>query len=149
MESTGPVKGLKLNKRVISQNADSVVGAFFTFLFLLLFNIFYGQIPFLTARFDPLLWLYNLSLIVAIIIHVSRVFIRSSLYRLVTEFILNTFFVIIAYRLWITFPFDTSIFGDPNTWNSIFRFLIAFPPTIAVFAMLVQLINLTNQQKEE
>lgn len=121
--------------------ADPIAGIIFTIIFLILLNLFYDDLGFITSGFKRVLPLYNLSLIVGIIIHASRLLFRSQLYKAATEFISLLLFVIIAYKLWVIFPFDPSAIGNQDTWNFILRLLIIVPPGLYALGAVVGLVK--------
>lgn len=121
-------------KDVLHKYLEPAVGVFFTTLFLVLFNFSYPQIQFITREFDAILPFYNFTLIISIGMHSARFFITGRKYKLVTEVVNALLMCVVAVWLWQVFPFDTSVIGDKQTWDNIFRFLIAVPPVIALVA---------------
>ncbi len=120
-----------------SKILEPIAGAIFSAAFLILFNIFYYDILFITREFDNIRWFYNLSLISGFFFNVLRIFWQSKKFKVLADFVSLIFFVLIAIWLWNVFPFDTSVIGDTQTWDTIFKFLIIVPPILTTFATLV------------
>jgi hypothetical protein len=122
--------------------ADAIFATFFSVIFLILFNVFYDDLKFLNDDFDKIKNLYNASLIIGVVLNASRLIIWSRAYKAVTQIITNIFFLVIAYKLWTIFPFDTSVIGNQNTWDDIFRALIIIPAIAVVIAIIVDIVKL-------
>jgi len=143
-----PVENFSENlSNKINSFLEPATGFFFTLLFFILFNIFYDDIRFLTSDFDKIKTLYNITLIVGIIFHFSRIFFHSKIYKLITEIINNILFCIVAYQLWVIFPFDTSVIGDPQLWDKLFRIFIIIPTLSTVFTTIIELIKFVTGKK--
>lgn len=130
----------KSNSKAISL-VEPIAGTFFALLFLVLFNVFYYDIKFLTRDFDQIRTLYNISLFVSVILNASRIFLRSKGYKAIADLINCVFLVVIAYFLWTIFPFDTSVIGDKTLWDNIFRILIIGPAILVPFATTISVIK--------
>ena len=126
----------------IADLVEAVVGAAFAIIFFIFINAFYRDILFLNQDFDQVRMLYNISLIVSIAIHLSRIVIRNKTYKAATEIVSSIFLVAIAYQLWTIFPFNTSVIGNKDTWDSIFRALIIIPAVGACLSIVVNFVKL-------
>lgn len=122
---------------------ENTVGLFFFTAFVILFNIFYDKILFLSDKFDDIRPFYNATLITGIILNFLRYFIKTEGYKLFTDVIENILFIVLAYIFWTVFPFNTSVIGDKTTWDGIFRFLIIVPPVVSSFGLLVSVIKVS------
>lgn len=137
----------------ISNNKDiieAIVGLLFNLLFYFLLNKYYSSVPFLKEDFVKVLPLYNLSIMVSIFIQASRVIFRNRIYKTFGEIVSMFFFAVIAYQLWIVFPFDLSWFstGSEEQWNILFRFLIVVPPILAIFGTVVSFIKILIEESK-
>lgn len=119
---------------------EIIAGIVFFSIFTLLFNIFYNDILFLSPAFDPIRPIYNLSLTSGIFLSALTLFIKSSRYKLFVEFTETFFFVVLGIIFWVVFPFDTSVIGNTDLWNAIFRILIVVPPALSLLEFLTKVI---------
>jgi len=124
---------------------------FFTLLFSIIFfiiiNYYWDRIPFLTDDFSMLIPIYNFSIVLGVVFSISKIFIKNKGYALVTNLVTNIVFLVIAYNLWILFPFDTSVIGNQNTWDIIFRGLILLPSIGVVIGSIAETIKVITNSK--
>lgn len=130
------------------ERVEAVVGTIALGVFLVLFNVYYERIEFLTADFDEIRGIYNLSIFFGVVTNAVQIFFQPKWFKWTTQVISNIFFVVIAYQFWHIFPFDTSVFGDTSTWDPIFRGLIIIPTCMFTFATLVEGVQLIFKQKK-
>jgi hypothetical protein len=122
--------------------ADAIFATLFSVIFLILFNVFYDDLKFLSNDFDKIKNLYNASLIVGVVLNASRLIIWSRAYKAMTQIITNIFFLVIAYKLWTIFPFDTSVIGNQATWDKVFKAGIIFSSIAVTIALIVDITKL-------
>jgi len=125
---------------------EGLFGVFFVSIFALLLNIFYNDISFFNSDFANLMPLINFSFLVSIIFLFTRIFIWSKKYKAFTEIICNSVFFYIAYRVWEIFPFDTSVIGNPSTWDEIFRVIIIITVVATAIATLGHVLKLVSSK---
>lgn len=138
---------VKVAGKKAAEILEPIAGVFFTIVFLILVNVFYDNIKFITSDFKDILPLYNVSLIVGIFVQASRIFIRNKTYKAFSEVISLVFFTVIAYRLWIVYPFDTSVIGDKDLWDIIFKILIVIPPVLYMVGVVVNILKALANRK--
>jgi hypothetical protein len=105
------------------------------------------KISFLTDDFSMLIPIYNFSIVLGVVFSISKIFIKNKGYALVTNLVTNIVFLVIAYNLWILFPFDTSVIGNQNTWDIIFRGLILLPSIGVVIGSIAETIKVITNSK--
>jgi hypothetical protein len=112
------------DKNMIGRLIDAVASTFATLVFYVLFNMFYKNIFFLNADFDKVIYLYNLSLIIAIALNASRIIIWGKRYKSITQLISNIIFFFLAYWIWVIFPFNTAALGGQANGDMLIRIII-------------------------
>lgn len=123
---------------------ENTIGIIFALLFLQIVNVYYKDIPFLTSDFTKVIPLYNISLGVGILFHIFNILLRNKYTKSIFELISNGIFLLLAYNLWIVFPFDTSFIGNSSLWDQIFRMLILFPAFGVTISILVNTAKLLS-----
>lgn len=121
---------------------EAIFGILTSLIFLYIVNYYYKNISFITSDFTKLIPLYNLSLFTGIIFHIVRVIYRSNIVKKITEIISNIIFVVLAYNLFTIYPFDTTVIGDSDIWNLLFKCLIVLPAFGVSIATLVNILKL-------
>ena len=132
------------NKTNKADLVEALAGIFFSAIFLILFNFFYKDIKFITRDFDQILPLYNFSLVLSIVLNASKLLIRSKAYKSLTQVMSNLVFFMIAFYFWTIFPFDTSVIGNKNSWDLVFRALIVLPSIAVFIATVIESIKLIS-----
>ncbi len=136
-----------MKKNRVGDLIENTIGLFFFTGFLILFNLLYYKITFLSDNFDSIKPFYNAVLVIGILLNFLRYFIKTEVYKLFTDVIENIFFIVLAYIFWVVFPFSTEVFGNKETWDKIFRFLIIVPPIISSFGLLVSIIKFSGKSR--
>lgn len=126
---------------MVKPRFEHIISAVFFSIFFLMLNIFYERIQFLSDDFDQVLGFYNFVILIGIAFSMIQVFYANKYFDLLVQVVNNVLFVVVAYIFWTLFPFDTSVIGDPDTWDAIFRFLIIAP----VFLFSLSTIGETNK----
>lgn len=130
------------DSKVVGNVIGAIVSAIVIYIVMLLVNKYYSYIPFVTDKFEQILPLYNLSLTVSIFLTAARAIFRSEEFKNISEIINNIFFCVIAYNLWIIYPFDTSSLPLSSLLDILIKFFIIIPPVIATIASVVTLVKL-------
>ncbi|MCA9386867.1 hypothetical protein KC669_02415 [Candidatus Dojkabacteria bacterium] len=126
---------------------EPIVGVVFGLVFYVLFNRFYDDIQFITSEFEEVKDFYNFSILAGVFVNLLKLFFRSYTFKTFIELVPLTIFIALAYKLWILFPFDTSVIGDKSLWDNIFRFLLAVPPILYAIGTITSIVKvLTNEQ---
>jgi hypothetical protein len=106
-----------------SRRTGYVIAAGINAVMLWLIHVWPGwdAVPFLTAGFDQVLWLVDLSLVVTIALNVLYLFGDPRRLTAAGSIITTAIGLAAAVRLLQIFPFD---FGDSGFWPVIFRVLL-------------------------
>ena len=130
-----------MDKNIGKRITEAFFGILFNLLFYYILNRFYSLVPFLTEDFEKILPIYNLSIMVSISFHASRILFSSRIYKDIGDIISTGFFIYIAYLLWIVFPFNLEWFNNTALWNIIIRFLIVIPPFFAFLGAFITFLK--------
>ncbi len=104
--------------------AEIIFTLVFNVFFFVLLNNFSDQIQFLNSDFALVLPYFNASIFINVGLAIGRTFVRTGSFKHLSQIIGNVVFFVLAYQLWIVFPFDTSVIGDTGTWDNIFKVII-------------------------
>lgn len=133
----------QIDKSPKGEIIGAIIAILLNILFYVLLNNYYQLIPFLNEDFKLILPLYNLSIMVSIFINASRILFRSKIYKALGELVTTSFTVLIAYQLWMIFPFNTSFFINEAFGDTLFRFLLIVPTAIAIIVATVNFLKVT------
>lgn len=138
-------------KKKIEEPATNLLEAIITTAILtaMLFclNVFYADISFLNEDFPSILWLFNLSLAIGIVLNGSRLFIYSRRYKSLTTIINNIIFFYLAYQVWTIFPFDTSVIGDRTTWDNIVKVIILLTVLATAIGTIAEVVKIISVEE--
>jgi hypothetical protein len=129
-------------RNFFSNMIENIFGIIFSIVFLQIVNIYYKDIPFLTSDFTKVIPLYNISLGIGITFNILNIILNNLYVKRIFELISNVIFVVLAYNLWILFPFDTSYIGDTHIWDMVFRMLIVLPVFGVVIGSIVNIFKI-------
>jgi len=141
-------KNLQLDKR-LKNIIEPIAEVFFSSIFLILVNMFWDQLGFLSQDFSEVLPLYNLVIITGIILSFIKIFLWNQHFILFTKVVNNVLFVLIAWQVWIIFPFNLDFFNNPSLWETLIKILIVFPPIAYTISTIVESAKIINNNKFE
>jgi hypothetical protein len=96
-----------LERNLSQRNGEYIAAIIFNFIFLYIFNnLLNWQVYFVTSALNEVLWIINLSIIVAIVGNVLMLLYRPDWFRHVTKIVLNVVAFIAVYLVYIVFPFN-------------------------------------------
>ena len=101
------------------------------------FNYYYQSFRFFTDDFIKVLPLLNISIVVSFILATTRFFIYNKRYDSFCQLVGNVFFFLVAYKVWQIFPLDTSVIGNPETWDKIIRLIIVLTVIATIIGSIV------------
>lgn len=127
---------------------EALFATFFVAIFYFLLNRFYDDIKLFNENFVDVLGIINFSLIFSIIVHATRVFIHGKFYKGLTNILINIVNLYVASKIWKVFPFDTSVIGNQNTWDKIFKTLIILGIIGTCIGTFAEFIRLVSKEKQ-
>lgn len=143
MEKAAEEWGENLEKKIedglektFGRYLEPAAGVVFGVVFLILFNVYYPRLDFFSSEFVQFARPINVLIILGIIFDFVKFFYNSPAYKLLTETIKGILFIAISYQIWIVFPFDTSVFSNPELWNTIIRIGIVVLPFFSILGIL-------------
>ena len=125
-------------EKFISNSIEIFLILVFNIGMLIVINAYRDKIPFLNCNFEQIVPAFNVVLSLNIVLALLRMSIRTPGFKNLAEIISNLAFFYLAYQVWTLFPFDTSFFGDPNTWDKIFRGIIVLTVIGVAIGTIVQ-----------
>lgn len=99
----------KKNKGFIKQVvyvAEGAFGIFFTIVWLVLVNLFWRELTFLTDEFDVVLLLINVSAAVNLMLYLGLIILRKAWYKSSKQLVELFFSFVTTFVMWRVFPFD-------------------------------------------
>jgi hypothetical protein len=102
----------------------------------------WGWLPFLTADFEQLLWLINLSFLATIAANVIYLAYDAPWFKSVCQIGLGGITVAVAVRTYQVFPFDFS--NSQFNWEPVTRFVIVLTVIGTVIGMIVEVVKLAR-----
>ena len=126
-----------------SRRAGYVIAVVINAVLLWLIHVWPGWdvVPFLTADFESVLWLVNLSLIVTIALNLIYL-VRDPKWLTATGAIVTTVIgLVAAVRMLQVFPFD---FDDSDIWPVVFRVLLWVAIVGSVIGIITNLVTLVR-----
>jgi hypothetical protein len=128
---------------VASRRAGYVAGALINAVLLWLIHVWPGwdAVPFLTADFETVLWLINLSLVVTIALNLLYL-IRDPRWLTAAGAVVTTAIgLTAAIRMLQVFPFDL---GDSGFWPVVFRVLLWVAIVGAIIGLIANVVALVR-----
>jgi hypothetical protein len=102
----------------------------------------WGWVPFLTADFEQVLWLINLSLLATIAVNVVYLAYDAPWFKSVCQIGLGGITIAVAVRTYQVFPFD---FSDSQfNWEPVARFVIVLTVIGTVITTITALVRLAR-----
>ena len=93
----------------MERNQEYIAAIIFNFIFLYIFNnLLNWHVYFVTSALTEVLWIINLSIVVAIIGNFLMLLYRPDWFRHVTKIVLNVVAFAAVYLVYIVFPFNFS-----------------------------------------
>lgn len=126
-----------------SRRAGYVVAVVINAVLLWLIHVWPGwdAVPFLTADFETVLWLINLSIVVTIALNLIYV-VRDPKWLTAAGSIVTTAVGLgAAVRMLQVFPFD---FGDSDVWPVVFRVLLWVAIVGSVIGIITNVVTLVR-----
>ncbi|MBN2100672.1 hypothetical protein JW710_02155 [Candidatus Dojkabacteria bacterium] len=146
----------KIEKKIseaITRNAPKILDALIpTILFpivYLLLNKYYRDIKLFNENFRDILPLINFSFLAGFVLSFTRLFFWNDKYKRITTIASNLIFLYVNYHVWNIFPFDTSVIGNPKTWDTVFRVLMVIVTVASIFGTFAELVRLMTPKEEE
>ncbi len=102
----------------------------------------WGWVPFLTADFEQVLWLINLSLLATIAVNVVYLAYDAEWFKSVCQIGLGGITVAVAVRTYQVFPFDFS--ASQFNWEPVTRFVIVLTVIGTVITMITAVVRLAR-----
>jgi hypothetical protein len=102
----------------------------------------WGWVPFLTADFEQVLWLINLSLLATIAVNVVYLAYDAPWFKSVCQIGLGGITIAVAVRTYQVFPFDFS--ASQFNWEPVARFVIVLTVIGTVITMITALVRLAR-----
>lgn len=97
------------NKKTLSMwgyVTEGIFGVIFGIVWLILINVFYDDLEFLTEDFDLVLFAINVSAVVGILLNFLLVILHTDWYRALSKIIQNIFSFGVTLTMLIVSPFD-------------------------------------------
>lgn len=129
-------------KKNVPKYAEGIAGTIAVAVFIILLNVFYDNVRLLNDDFTKVLPIINFSLAVSLLINASTIFIHSTVYKRITTLIGNLIFFVVAYQVWIVFPFDTSYINLDFNWDGLIRLVMAITIIAVLVASIVDIVRL-------
>lgn len=99
-------------------------------------------VPFLTAEFDQVLWLIDLSLAATILLNASWLAYDAIWYRSLGQICLNILSAVVAVTMYRVFPFDFSV--SEFDWEPVARAVIVLTVLGLAFGTVAELLKLAR-----
>jgi hypothetical protein len=97
-------------------------------------------LPFLTPDLARVLWLFNLSVLVTIVVNALFIIYDPEWFMSLCRMVMNTISLIFAIRLWLIFPFDFSKYSGFD-WTLLASMVIIIAIVGISIAILVEFIK--------
>lgn len=129
------------NRKKGSRKAEYIAAIIFNLIFLYIVNnLLNWNIYFITSALNEVLWIINLSIIVAIIGNALFLVYNPDWFRHIIKTIINIIALISTYFVYIVFPFD--FYNSFINWGlSIFLILIMIGIAIAIIVEFYYLVS--------
>ena len=126
-----------------SRRAGYVIAAVINAALLWLIHVWPGwdAVPFLTADFDTVLWLIDLSLVVTIAVNLIYLIRDPRRLTAAGAVVTTAIGLAAAIRMLQVFPFD---FGDSDVWPVVFRVLIWVAVVGSVIGIIANLVTVVR-----
>ena len=125
------------------RRAGYVIAAAINVVLLWLIHVWPGwdAVPFLTADFDSVLWLVDLSLVVTIVLNLVYL-VRDPRWLTAAGAVVTTAIGLAAViRMMQVFPFD---FGDSDVWPVVFRVLLWVALVGSIIGIVANLVTMVR-----
>ncbi len=137
--------GLKPQYKKIAHRGEYVATIIANIAFLVVFNNLRNWgVEFLTAEFDSLLWLFNLSAGATIVANSVYLAYGYEWFKAATKTVINSISLIWLYRLYQAFPFNFSSASMPVidfSWDTIAKMVLILAMIGTGIAILVEFIR--------
>lgn len=151
-EEWGDKLGKEIEEKVekaVPRFVEPLAGVIFGFIFLILFNTYYSRLTFLTPDFTELVGFFNFVIIAGIALDFMRIFLNTKGFKLLSDILKTLLSIILSYFLWIIYPFDTSVFSNPELWDKIIKFLIVISPILSLLGVLDGLYKYSKKDETD
>lgn len=122
--------------------SEGVIGIICTMIWIVLINLFYNDLSFLTEDFDVILVLINVSAVLTVLLHFGLIIMHTKWYKALSHIINNIFGFFIILLSWRIFPFD---FEDKYSFiEDLLPFLFVLTLVGLVIGSLVEIGKLSQ-----
>ncbi len=114
----------------MKRNGEYIGAIIVNIIFLYIFNnLLNWHVYFVTSAFNDVLWIINLSIVVAIIGNFLMLVYRPEWFRHITKIVLNIVAFVAVYLVYIVFPF--------NFYNSFFNWGLSVLLILAMLGIII------------
>ena len=132
------------NKRVRQpfRQMGYALAAGINFALLVIVNIVWDDVAFITEEFSKVLWVVSLSLLASVLANVAYILFDPPWFKGVGELTTGLVGLFATWRVWTIFPFDFSAYSFP--WETLTRVILIIALVGSAIGVLASLVKVAR-----